>query len=93
VDLVTALVPGIMSWEDAQEHERFLAVDQGLLVKSGDLIQVATRTATAGELGELHQRVDAMLASRREREAGTRTAVARLESGFIRRFMEFERHG
>jgi F-type H+-transporting ATPase subunit epsilon len=91
VDFTTALVPGILVFVNAQGDERFLAVDQGALVKAADEVRVSTFNAVAGEdLGRLRQTVDEAFLSLDEREREARSALARLEAGTLRRFVELE---
>jgi F-type H+-transporting ATPase subunit epsilon len=93
IDYVTALVPGILSYRTMQGEERFLAVERGVLVKQGDRVLIAVRHAVKGVLGALKQEVDKMILDMDERERKTRSSVARLEAGFVRRFMEFGKRG
>jgi F-type H+-transporting ATPase subunit epsilon len=93
VDYVTALIPGILSYHTAQGEEVFLAVDHGILVKQGDHVFVSARHALQGALGELDTEVDRMISEVDEKETATRTSVARLEAGFVRRFLEFGKSG
>ncbi|MBU1420725.1 MAG: F0F1 ATP synthase subunit epsilon [Proteobacteria bacterium] len=89
IDYVTALVSGIFSYTDLAGKEFFLALDNGILVKKGQEVMVAARRAVAGELGMLNREVEKMLEVRKEKEKLNRTTVAKLEAGFLRRFMEF----
>ena len=89
IDMATALVPGIMAYESDRGEESFLAVDSGILVKQGEQVRVATRMAIRGELGFLRKEVENMINEVDDREKTTRSAVARLEASFVRRFMEF----
>ena len=89
IDFVTALVPGIMAYETDAGKEEFLALNGGLLVKQGDRVFIATQKAVRGELGDLRETVNRIINEVDEKERQTRTAVARLEANFIRRFMEF----
>lgn len=89
IDYATALVAGIFSYTNLDGNEFFLAVDNGILVKKGREVMIAARRAVAGELGMLNQEVEKMLEARKERETLNRSAVAKLEAGFLRRFMEF----
>lgn len=94
VDFVAALVPGLLSYEDADGQERFLAIDEGLLVKCGPEVLVSTRMAAeGGDLGELRTVVEEQFEVLDERERLARSAAARLDAGLVRRFMEFEKHG
>jgi len=89
IDYLTALVPGILSYILPSGQENFLAVDGGLLVKQRDRVLVVTRRAVRGALGQLQQEVESMLFDLDDKEKSTRTALARLEAGILRRFMEF----
>lgn len=93
IDFVSALIPGILSYWTLQGEERFLAVERGILIKEGDRVLIAARHAVGGVLGELKQEVDRMIFEVDERERKTRSSVARLEAGFVRRFMEFGKRG
>ena len=89
IDLVTALVPGILRFLPASGTEEFIAVKGGILVKQQDQVFIATQMAVRGELGLLKETVDQFVHEVDEREKQIRTAVTRLEAGFIRRFVEF----
>ncbi len=94
VDFVAALVPGLLAYAGPGGQEEFLAIDEGLLVKSGDEILVSTRNAVAGlEVGELKERIREEFEIVDERERTTRSAVARLEADLVRSFMELDRRG
>lgn len=89
IDYVTALSPGIFSYVTTSGRELFLAMDYGILVKQGAQVKVATRLAISGELGLLSQEVEKMLEESDDREAQNRTAIAKLEVGFLKRFLDF----
>ena len=89
LDYATALKPGIFSYVSENGQEHFLAIDSGILVKQGTEVMITTRQAVAGELGQLNQEVEKMLVEREEHEKQNRSAVAKLEIGFIKRFLEF----
>jgi F-type H+-transporting ATPase subunit epsilon len=89
IDVAVALVPGLLSYTSTAGEERFVALNGGILVKQGDVVSVATRMAIKGELGALKEAVERLLSEVDERERKTRSAVARLEADFVRRFVEF----
>ena len=62
---------------------------EAYLVKQGDEVRIATRMAVSGELGVLRQAVDHFLSDVDDRERKARSAVARLEADFVRRFVGF----
>ena len=92
IDFVAPLAPGLLSFVDAGGEERFLAVDEGMLVKHGTEVLVSTRQAVQGaDLGTLRQTIGQEFRQLEDREKLTRTALARLESQIVRRFMELSR--
>jgi len=89
IDFVTALVPGILSFETAGTGEEFLAIDEGILVKAGEEVLVSTRNGVRGtELGTLEKLVEEQFEILDDREKTARSASAKLEVDLVRRFME-----
>lgn len=96
VDFVAALVPGILYYTTANGEQRLVAVDEGTLVKCGEEVLVSVLNATAGtDLEALQATVSESFRSLDEEERRARTALARLEAGAMRRFLELEKqiHG
>ncbi len=90
-DWVAALVPGILLYTDADHAEHLCAVDTGTLVKAGDEVRVACFNAVPGaDFASLRQTVEDAFRSLDEHERETRSALARLEAGTLRRFMRWE---
>ena len=90
LDCVAALVPGILVFETETEGDVYMAVDEGVLVKSGQNVLVSVRNAIGGtDLSKLHAAVDQDFLNLNEQEKKVRSVLAKLESGFIRRFAEF----
>lgn len=93
LDCALALTPGILTWESVEDGDVFVAVDEGILVKTGPNVLVSVRNAIAGnDLETLHQRVLQEFVKESKQEKDMRFALARLESGFIHRFLDFQ-HG
>ncbi len=91
VDFLAELVPGLLSFGRVDGVERFAAVDGGLLVKHGANVLVPTRRAVIGDdLDKLRFTVEREFRSEDEQQRHARSAMARLEADFIRRFMELE---
>ena len=91
LDCVAALVPGILTYETRQDGTVYLAIDEGVLVKTGADVLVSVRNAIAGpDLGQLHDTVKRKFLMLDEQERNVRTAVAKMESGLIRRLAEFQ---
>jgi F-type H+-transporting ATPase subunit epsilon len=92
LDCVAALAPGILVYETDSDGEAFVALDEGVLVKTGPDVLVSARRAVAGkDLGELRAVVDKEFLTLNEREQSTRAAVAKMEAGFLRRFVNLQR--
>ena len=91
LDCTAALAPGILTYETETEGEVYLAVDQGVLVKAGMIVLVSVRNAIGGtDLDKLHEAVKREFLSLDEQEKSVRSVLAKMESGFIRRFMDFQ---
>jgi F-type H+-transporting ATPase subunit epsilon len=90
LDCVAALSPGILTYETEAEGEVYIAVDEGVLVKSGREVLVSVRNAIGGlDLGKLRVAVEQEFLNLDEQEKKVRSVLAKMESGFIRRFTEF----
>lgn len=90
LDCVAALVPGILIYETAADGEVLLAVDEGILVKTGADVFVSVRRALAGaDLGQLRHLVEQEFLALDEDEKSMRSVMAKLETGFLRRFASF----
>ena len=90
LDCVAALEPGILIYENESEGELYVAVDEGFLIKTGQDVLVSVRNAIAGtDLRQLREAVEQEFLAMDEHEQNMRSAMAKLESGFIRRFVEF----
>ncbi len=88
LDCVAALAPGILIYED--EAEVYIAVDEGVLIKTGPDVLVSVRNAIAGtDLGQLREAVEEQFLNLDEREQAVRSALAKVESGLIRRLANF----
>ena len=91
LDCVAALTPGILTYETESDGEVFVAVDEGVLVKTGPEVLVSVRRALAGaDLGQLRETVEKQFLTLDEHERSVRTAMAKMESGFLRRFAAFQ---
>jgi F-type H+-transporting ATPase subunit epsilon len=92
LDCVAPLVPGILIFETAAEGEVYLAVDEGVLVKTGLDVLVSVRNAIGGmDLGKLHEAIEQEFLNLDDQEKKMRSVLAKMETGFIRRFAEFHR--
>jgi F-type H+-transporting ATPase subunit epsilon len=100
IDYATVLVPGILSYRLQTGYGRpglpspgaelhYVAVDEGILVKRGRVVNVSTRNAVSGtDLESLRAAVTEMFTELDDEERQARNALARLELGFSRRYLE-----
>ncbi|WP_462324318.1 F0F1 ATP synthase subunit epsilon [Desulfoplanes sp.] len=90
-DYVTSLVPSIVSVTDRTGATIHMGVDQGVLVKCKNEVSIAVRNAITGpDLGTLERTVEEEFSVLDDKERTARSAIARLEAGFIRQFLDME---
>jgi F-type H+-transporting ATPase subunit epsilon len=92
-DCVAALVPGILTYETDGSGPVYVAVDEGVMVKTGSDVLVSVRHAIGGaDLSQLHEAVKREFLKIDEQERDVRTAIAKMEGSLIQRVAEFH-HG
>jgi F-type H+-transporting ATPase subunit epsilon len=91
LDCVAALTPRILTYETEADGEVFVAVDQGVLVKTGPNVLVSVRRALGGkDLGKLRDAVENEFLKLDEQEQNVRSVMAKMETGLLRRFATFQ---
>jgi len=91
LDCVAALAPGILIYETESEGEVYVAVDEGVLVKTGTDVLVSVRRALGGkDLGQLRDSVEKEFVTLNESEQSVRSVMAKLEAGVLRRVATFQ---
>jgi F-type H+-transporting ATPase subunit epsilon len=91
LDCVAALTPGILTYEIDGQGEVYVAVDQGVLVKTGPDVLVSVRRALGGtDLGHLRDAVAREFLTLDEQERSVRSVMAKLETGLVRRLAAFQ---
>ncbi len=89
IDFVTILAPGILGYQLVDGPEEFMAIDEGVLVKCGAEVRVSTRRAVrSSNLETLGQAVREEFRVQDDREKATRSALAKLQADFVRRFLD-----
>jgi F-type H+-transporting ATPase subunit epsilon len=90
LDCVAGLLPGILIYETATDGEEYVAVDEGVLVKTGLDVSISVRNAIRGtDLSQLHAAVMREFLVLNEQERNVRSVMAKMESGFIHGLVEF----
>lgn len=89
-DCVAALVAGILTYETESDGETFVAVDEGILVKTGTSVLISVRRALAGkDLSQLRQSIQTEFLNLTDQETELRSMARRMESGLLSRLAEF----
>jgi len=84
LDCVAALAPGILIYQTEEEGEVFVAIDEGVLVKTGREVLVSVRRAYAGaDLGKLREAVEREFLSIDAQEKAVRLELARMETNLV----------
>jgi F-type H+-transporting ATPase subunit epsilon len=92
VDFASALKPGILLYTIAGD-EHYVAVDEGILVKCGEQVQVSVLNAIKGNtLEELEQRIRREFRKTEAMDQASKIALKSMEADLLLKFMEFEKH-
>lgn len=90
MDCVAALIPGILVYETLAGGEAYLAVDEGILIKTGLDVLVSVRNAVGGtDLKRLIASVEKDFMVINEQEKHVRLVMSKVESAFIGRIAVF----
>jgi F-type H+-transporting ATPase subunit epsilon len=91
LDCVAALAPGILIYETEADGEAYVAMDEGVLIKTGQDVLVSVRRAIGGtDLDQLRDLVEREFRTLDENEQSVRLVVAKLETGLLRRLASFQ---
>lgn len=90
MDCVAALTPGILVYETGTTGEAYLAVDEGVLIKTGFDVVVSVRNAISGtDLGALEEAVQREFLDLNDQEQKVRAVLVKMEGAFIIRMAEY----
>ena len=89
LDCTAALRPGILLYETLNDGEKYIAIDEGVMIKSGAEVLVSVRNAIGdAPLGKLRSLIEKEMMHLDESEINARSVMAKLETGFIRSFQK-----
>jgi len=92
LDCVAALVPGILVYQCEGQPETYIAVDEGVLVKTGAEVLISVRRAVAGsDLGQLRGAVAREFLELDAQERGLRASLVKIESNLVSRLAALHR--
>ncbi|WP_100644552.1 F0F1 ATP synthase subunit epsilon [Alteromonas facilis] len=90
-DCVAPLTPGILTFSTREGIEVFVAVDEGVLVKTGLEVLISVRSAIVGQdLSLLRKTVQQDFLRKSEQAQQVSAVMAKLESSFLHRFAKFQ---
>lgn len=91
LDCVAAITAGILVYQTPTEGEVYVALDEGILVKTGSEVSISVRRAMRGaNLSQLRQAVEQEFNQLNAQEEDVRSVMAKLETGFLRQFASFQ---
>lgn len=89
LDCTAALVTGILLYETESEGEKYIAVNEGIMIKAGHQVSISVRHAIGKTpLGELKAMVEKEMMELDELEINARMVMAKLETGFLQSFQK-----
>ncbi|MDR3716434.1 MAG: F0F1 ATP synthase subunit epsilon [Puia sp.] len=92
LDGVAAISPGIFMYETARDGCKYLALDEGIMVKTGRQVLVSVRNAIGGtDLGKLHEWMEKEFRGLDEKEKEMRSVMGKLETGLLRNLEKLTR--
>jgi F-type H+-transporting ATPase subunit epsilon len=92
LDCTAALVTGILTYEIEGEDEKYIAVNDGILIKAGPKVSISVRHAIGNApLGKLRAMVEKEMVELDELEMTARNVMAKLETGFLRNFQNLRK--
>lgn len=91
LDCVASLVAGILEYQAAADGIVYVALDEGVMVKTGPDVLISVRRAIAGaDLGQLHELVEQEFLTLSSEEQTARSVMAKLEAGFLHRLASLQ---
>jgi F-type H+-transporting ATPase subunit epsilon len=92
LDCVASLVPGILVYQCEAQPEIYVAVDEGVLVKTGPEVLISVRRAVAGsDLGQLRSEVARQFLELDAQERSLRSSLVKIESNLVSRLAALHR--
>jgi F-type H+-transporting ATPase subunit epsilon len=90
LDCTAVLAPGILTYTTDQGTVKYVAVDEGVLVKAGTDILISVHKAIGGtDLSQLHKQVTEQFTKLNEQEKNVQMVMRSVETGFIELLEQF----
>lgn len=88
LDCVAALIPGIIAFLAQDGIERYIAVEEGVLIKTGSEVHIVARTGSVGKsVDDLKQLVENEYKKEIEKERSFSSLEERLEKDLMKQLM------
>ena len=92
LDFTAALLPGILMYETETGGVKYIALDDGIVIKAGSEVSVSVRNAMGdAPLGELRSLVEQEMIQLDALEISARNVMAKLETGFMSNFQKIRK--
>lgn len=92
LDCTAALIPGILQYQTEKDGVKYVAINDGILIKAGSNVMISVRNAIGNApLGKLRNLVEQEMRELDEIEINARTVMAKLETGFLRNFQKLRK--
>src|SRR5690625_6016150 len=92
LDCTAALETEILLYETENDGKKYIAVNEGILIKTGNEVSISVRNAIGNApLGELKAMVEKEMQELDELEVNARSVMAKLETGFLRSFQKLRK--
>ena len=92
LDCTAALVTGILVYQTENDSEKYIAVNEGILIKAGQQVSISVRNAIGNApLGKLKAMVEKEMVELDEMEVNARIVMAKLETGFLSNFQKLRK--
>ena len=94
IDFAAAMNANVLSYINQENQERFAACHRGIVVKKGDTVTVTVQKAVLGDtLDDLEKIIRLEFKQDEEDRKELNAAMARLEAGLIRGFINLRQGG
>ena len=92
LDCTAAMVTGILVYETEEDGEKYIAVNDGIMIKAGAQVSISVRNAIGNApLGKLRAMVEKEMVELDELEINARNVMAKLGTGFLRNFQNLRK--
>jgi F-type H+-transporting ATPase subunit epsilon len=92
LDCVAALVPGILVYQCEAQPQTYVAIDEGVLVKTGPEVLISVRRAVAGsDLDQLRAAMTREFLELDALERSLRSSLVKIESNLVSRLAALHR--